>query len=118
MKKIRIYIPLFVITVLTIGLAFPKDDDIISEEDEIEIVPEDDEVIDDVPEEDDKDIPDDGQEIIPEDDDVEITRNDISTINNDKVDYSKIAGLVVLLSVMITGLLSSRNSETWDSKIF
>ena len=90
-----------------IRLTFPQDeDDVISEEDEIENVPEDDnEVIEDVPEEDDKEIiPDDGQEVIPEDD-VEITSNDVSMINNDKVDYSKIAGLVALLSVMIAGLV-------------
>lgn len=85
----------------TIGLTFPKDDEIISEEDEIEIVSEDDEVIDDVPEENDKDIPDDGHEIIPEND-VEVISND-TVIVNDKVDYSKIFGFVVLLSVMIVG---------------
>jgi len=89
-----------------IRLTFPQDDEIISEEDEIETVPEDDnEVIDDVPRDDEKEtIPDDGQEVIPEDD-VEVTSNDVSVINNDKVDYSKIAGLVVLLSVMIAGFV-------------
>ncbi|WP_316504456.1 hypothetical protein [Nitrosopumilus sp.] len=49
-------------------------------------------------------IPDDEQEVIPEDDvDVEITSNDVTVENSDKVDYSKIVGLGVLLSAMITG---------------
>jgi len=89
----------------TIELTFPQDeDDVISEEDEIETVPEDDEIIDDIPEEDDKELPDDGTEVIPEDD-VEIISNDIPVVNNDKVDYSKIVGLVILLSSMITGFV-------------
>jgi len=91
----------------TIRLTFPQDDDVISEEDEIENVPEeDDEIIDDVPEEDDKEIPDDGQEIIPEDnDDVEVTPNDVTVVNDDEINYSKIIGLVVLLSIMIAGFV-------------
>jgi len=91
----------------TIRLAFPQDeDDIILEEDEIENIQEDgNEVVDDVHEEDGKELPDDEQEIIPEDDDVEITSNDVVTVDDDKVDYSKIVGLVVLLSVMITGFV-------------
>ena len=99
----------------TIELTSPQDDDVISEEDEIETIPEDDnEVIDDVPEEDDKEIPDDGQEIIPEDD-IEIIPNndtidnisiDVATVNgNNDVDYSKIAGLIVLLTLMIAGFV-------------
>ena len=91
----------------TIRLTFPQDDNKISEEDETETVPEDDnEVIDDVTEEEDTEIiPDDGQEVIPEDD-VEITSNDISIRDNDNdVDYSKITGLVILLSVMIAGFV-------------
>ena len=89
-----------------IRLIFPQDEDVISEEAEVEIIPEDDnEVIDDITEDDDTEIiPDDGQEVISEDD-VEITSNDVSTINNDKVDYSKIVGLVILLSVMIAGFV-------------
>ena len=87
---------------------FPQDDDMISEEDETETIPEDDnEVIDDVPEDKDKEIiPDDGQEVIPEDnDDLEVISNNVSTINDDNVDYSKIIGLVVLLSIMIAGFV-------------
>ncbi|WP_316504814.1 hypothetical protein [Nitrosopumilus sp.] len=91
----------------TIRLTFPQDDDVILEEDEIKNVPEDDEVSDDVTEEDNTEmLPEDGQEIIPEDnDDVEITSNDVTVINDDKVDYSKIVGLIVLLSVMIAGFI-------------
>ena len=87
----------------TIRLTFPQDDDIISEEDKIETVPEEDEVIYDVPEDDDRELPDDRTEIIPEDD-IELVSNDI-IVNDDKVDYSKIAGLVILLTVMITGFV-------------
>ncbi|MGI9567822.1 MAG: hypothetical protein ACR2LL_12530 [Nitrosopumilus sp.] len=90
----------------TIRLTFPQDDDIVSEEDEIETASEDDKVIDDIPEEEDKEIITDNDiEVIPEDDDVEITSNDVTVVNNEKVDYSKIAGLVVLLSIMIAGFV-------------
>ena len=88
----------------TIKLTLPQSDDIILEEDEIEILPEDDEVIDDVPEEDDIEIPDEGQEIIPEDD-AEVISKDTVIVNDDKIDYSKITGLVILLSVMIAGFI-------------
>ena len=96
-----------IIEIGTIELTFLPNDDVISEEDKIENVPVDDnEVIDDIPEYDKEIIPGDGQEVIPEDnDDVEITPNDVTVVNNDKVDYSKIAGLVILLSVMITGFV-------------
>ena len=96
----------------TIELRFPQDDDIISEEDEIETVPED--VVDDVTEEDDKELPDDGQEVISDDDVKNVSNNDgIDNIQNDdvivndnnKVDYSKIVGLAVLLIVMIAGFV-------------
>jgi len=102
----------------TIELTFPQDDDgIILEEDEIEIVPEDDEVIDDVIEDDDKEVPDDGQEVIPEDNgDVEIISNDVTVVNNDKVDYSKIAGLGVLLIVMIAGFVIFKKFKESGSK--
>ena len=87
-----------------IRLTFPQDeDDVISEEDQTENIPED--VVEDIPEDDDKEIiPDVGQKVIPEDD-VEVTSNNVSMINDDKVDYSKIAGLVVLLSAMIAGFV-------------
>ena len=89
-----------------IRLTFPQDD-VISDKDEIEIISEyDNEVIDDVTEED-KDteiIPDDDIEVIPHDD-MEIIPNDIPVINDNTVDYSKIVGLAVLLSVMITGFV-------------
>ncbi len=88
----------------TIELTFPQDDNIISEEDEIENVSEDDQIIDDVPEEDDTEIPDDVQEIIPEDD-AEVISNDVVMVNGNEIDYSKIAGLVVLLSIMIIGFV-------------
>ena len=93
----------------TIELIIPPDDD-ISQDDDVDTVPEDDDLI---PEEDDKELPDDGTEVIPEDD-VEITPNNDEKIDNisndiitndDQVDYSKIGGLAVLLIVMIAGFL-------------
>ena len=86
----------------TIELTFPQDHGVILEEDEIKIVLEDDQIIDDVPEEDDKEIPDNGQEIIPEED-VEVISKDTVMTNNNEIDYSKIVGLVVLLTIMIVG---------------
>jgi len=97
----------------TIGLTIPSDD-YISEED-VDTIPEDEIDNDVVPEEDDdKEFPDDGQEVIPEDD-IEIIPNndtidnisiDVATVNgNNDVDYSKIAGLIVLLTLMIAGFV-------------
>ena len=106
-------VDLLITEISAIRLTFPQGDDVISEEDEIETAPDDDEVIDDVSEDDDKEIiPDDGTEVIPEDD-VEITPNndridDIlndTITNDDTADYSKIAGLAVLLISMITGFV-------------
>jgi len=94
----------------TLRLTFPQNNDVILEEDEIETVPEDYEVI--LEENDTEIIPDDGINVIPEEDDVEITPNNDESIDNisddtitndDEIDYSKIVGLVVLLSVMIAG---------------
>jgi len=96
----------------TLRLTFPQNNDVILEEDEIETVPEDDEVI--LEENDTEIIPDDGINVIPEDDDVEITPNndesidnisDDTIINDDEIGYSKIVGLIVLLSVMIAGFV-------------
>jgi len=97
----------------TIELTFPPED--IIPEDDVEINSEDEIDNDVVPEEDDdKEFPDDGQEVIPEDD-IEIIPNndtidnisiDVATVNgNNDVDYSKIAGLIVLLTLMIAGFV-------------
>jgi len=90
----------------TIELTFPQDEDIISEENEIETVPGDDEVIDDVTEEDDKEIIlDNDIEVIPEDNVFDnvidiVSDNDIES-NDIKIDYANMIGFVTLCVVMI-----------------
>ena len=92
----------------TIELSFPEDvvpadddnvvvDDVVPADDDVVVV--DDDVI---PADDDDVVVDD--DVVPADDDVVVVDDDVIPADDD-VDYSNIAGLVVLLVVMITGFV-------------
>ena len=100
--KDDVVLDLPIIEIGTIELTFPndilEDTDVISEEDDVEIILDD--VVDIIPEDNDIIISDDDAEIIPKDD-VEISSEDNTPGNNDKVDHVNMVGLAVLLVVMI-----------------
>ncbi|WP_316505414.1 hypothetical protein [Nitrosopumilus sp.] len=96
MKKIQIYQT----EIGTIELTFPQDDDIISEEDEIKSIPEEDKIIGDVPDDDKEIIPDDDK-VIPEDNVIDIVSDNDIESNDNKIDYTNMIGFVTLLVVMV-----------------
>ncbi|MGI9567593.1 MAG: hypothetical protein ACR2LL_11355 [Nitrosopumilus sp.] len=84
----------------TIELTFPQDDDIISEEDEIKSIPEEDKIIGDIPDDDKEIIPDDDK-VIPEDNVIDIVSDNDIESNDNKIDYTNMIGFVTLLVVMV-----------------